>query len=207
MTNNGSMSAFRRPSAPGKMMMVNDAFGNPTIKDQQSTTRELYHALPLDGRQTFEFFKNVGAGTGLTGETGLPFNNISENKLQVGESLVVQRLRFEVINLDPDDGTVTSIVTITAAGLLMLYGGDWSFFFDTQEVSKPNPLTSQLPAFNRNAWFATNEWIELDNDSVQLTDIQFKYILQVPAYTPAANARLRCVVSGFGSLFAAKGQF
>jgi len=201
-----SMQRFRRPSAPEKMMQVNADLGNP-VNNQQSTSRMLYHALPLDGRTLFKFFDNVGVVTGITGETGLPYNNIDENNLQVKESLVIRRIRWEVLTVNAMTGAFVSVTDITTAAITQLYGGDWSMFFDTQQVSKPNPISSQMPQFSKNARHTTNQWIWLDNDAVIPTGIRFTFPLQVPAYTAVANSRLRMVCEGFGSLYSAKTQF
>jgi hypothetical protein len=193
-------------SAANKMIGVNNRVGNTNITDQQSTSRVLYHALPLDGRTTFNFFKNVGGGAG-TGLIGLPWNNISENKLQVGESLTIRRLYFCVLLTDAMTGAFTGVTDLTTAGVPEIYGGDYETQFDTMKVSKPNPLSSQLPVFSKNSRHTTNEWIWLDNDAVIIQDVQFQVNLEVPAYTPAANAYIRLVMEGFGSLLSPKTQF
>lgn len=188
-----------------KMQAVNKQYGNKNISDQQSTSRQIYHALPADGRTLFEFFKNVGSGTSLAGEIGFPFNNISENKLQVEESLVVRRLYFHVLVMAAN--VFTSITDFTTAGLPIFYGGDYSLQFDTAIVQKPNPLSSQHVKFSKNSNHTTNEWIWLDNNAVIIPKVQFQWNLTVPVYVATANARIRLVAEGFGSLLSPKGQF
>jgi len=170
-----SMSS--RISVPNKMIYVNRQYGNTNVGNQQSTSRVIYHALPLDGRTLFEFFRNVGSGTGLAGEVGLPFNNISENKLQVEESLVIRRIYFHLLLMQTGTSLLASVATITGAGLVMIYGGDYSLMFDTAMVQKPNPLSSQIPALNKNSNHTTNEWIWFDNDATIIPKVQFQYNL------------------------------
>lgn len=183
------------------MIATNEQFGNRNIKNQQSTSRVIYDALPADGRTLFEFFKNVSA------HPDIPFANISENKLQVQESLTIRRLYFCVLIFNTDTGVFTNVTDLTTAGLLEIYGGDYETKFDTMTVAKPNPLSSQLPAFSKNSNHTENEWIWLDNDAVIIPDVQFQVNLHVPPYTPAANTFIRLVMEGFGSLFSPKSQF
>jgi hypothetical protein len=195
------MNLRSRLNAPEKMIVVNDQFGNRNIKNQQSTSRVIYDSLPPDGRTIFEFFKSVSA------HPDLPFSNISENKLQVGESLTIRRLYFCVLTFDSSSGAFTGVTDLTTAGLPEFYGGDYSTKFDTMTVAKPNPLSSQLPAFSKNSNHSDNEWIWLDNDAVIIPNVQFQVNLEVPPYTPVANAQVRLVMEGFGSLLSPKGQF
>lgn len=203
----GLMSGLRgRITAQEKMVLVNKKYGNNNIGDQQGTSRQIYHALPLDGRTLFEFFKDVAVGTGITGETNRPWNNISENKLQVEESLAWYRCRFEVLLVDDETGVFTEVTDLGTAGLPEIYGGDYNIMFDTQVKQKDNPLSSQLPQFSKNANHTTNEWIEFDNDVILIPKIKFQVNLNTPPYTPVENARLRLVVEGFGSILSSMGQ-
>lgn len=183
-----------------KSVIVNQKLGNTSIKNQQGTSRVLYDSLPLDGRLNFNFFDSVQT-------RAFPLTNINQNKLQVGETFVLQRVYFCVVIVAAGTTNVTNVQTLAAAALTGLYGGDFTVNFDTSTVLKPYPLSTQLSQFNFMARHTTNEWIKLDSELVIPTDIQFVCALRETSYTALANAFLRCVWQGFGTLLSPKTQF
>jgi len=197
-----TMSQFRRSGPVQKMVATNQNFGNRNITEQQSTSRQFYHALPLDGRLLFNFFEGVSTVAG-----NIVLTNIPQNKLQVQESVVIRRLYFCVLLFDEMSGAFTGITDMTTAGVPEFYGGAYSIVFDTTTVQKPNPVASQLPSFSKNSNHTTNEWIWMDNNSTIIPDVEFFFPLQVPVYTPVENAYLRLTVEGIGTLFSPKSQF
>ena len=80
-----------------KAVNVNNKFGNTNIKNQQGTTRVLFDTLPLDGRTEFRFFENSNTRT-------LPYTNLTAdgNRLQVGETFVIQKIYFQILNINAD---------------------------------------------------------------------------------------------------------
>lgn len=200
MSNLSRIAAGTRLTPMQKAVGVNTNLGNPSIKNQQGTSRVLYDTLPLDGRQEFKFFENVGSRT-------FPRTNINQNRLQVGETFTLMRIIFSVIVFDAVTGAVTDVTDITTAGLPELYAGDFSVFYDTVQVIKPYPLQSQLPKFGHTSWHGENEWICFDNYLVVPSDIQFRCELDVDVYAAVANSELRCTWEGFGTILSPKTQF
>lgn len=189
------------PTVQRKAVGINSQFGNPGIANQQGTSRVLYDTLPLDGRQEFKFFESVQNRT-------FPFTNLTQNKLQVGETFALQRLHFSVVVFDEATGLILEDITdLTTAGLPGLYASDFSIYFDTMQTVKPYSLVSMLPKFNHTSWHDANEWVCFDNNLILPTDVQFRCELDTPAYTPVTNAYLRCTWEGFGTILSPKGQF
>lgn len=182
-----------------KAVMVNTILGNPNIANQQTTSRVLYDTLPLDGRREFRFFESVNNRT-------FPDTNLTQNKLQVGETFALERIYFVVVITDPVTGETTDVVPIYTSTLVGLYLSDMTIHFDTQQVVKPYPLTSMMREFSHVAINTNNEHIELDSLLVIPTDIQFRCELDTVLYTPLENASLRCVWEGFGTLLSVKAQ-
>ena len=78
-------------NANRKIVTVNNAQGAKNINQQQGTTRIIYDSLPLvngvNPKQTLRFFEGVNSRV-------FPFTNLTENKLQIGESIALQRFTF-----------------------------------------------------------------------------------------------------------------
>lgn len=183
-----------------KAVLVNKKLGNSSTGQQQGTSRQIYDSLPLDGRLQFNFFDGLQT-------RNFPLTNINQNKLQIGETLTIQRMYFCVVIVAAGTTNVTNVQTLAAAGLTGLYGGDFTVNFDTTTVIKPYPVSSQLSQFNYFAKHTTFESIKLDSDLVIPPDIQFLCQMRQTTYTALANAYLRCVWQGWGTLFSPKTQF
>lgn len=144
----------RFPGTPQqKLIGVNDKFGNMGIKDQQGTTRIIYDALPYQtGMKTYEFFKNC--------KTRLfPFTNLPENKLQVGESIVLQNYYLSIMwvkdTTTPSKMNVLKVQPLSAAaGTLGVYRSDFDFLIGENRVLKDISVTSSAAPFNVDAKFS-----------------------------------------------------
>src|SRR5258706_1043557 len=196
-----TMSRFKRLGPVEKIILTNENFGNINIKNQQSTSRVIYHSLPLDGNTNFNFFEGVASVSG-----NILLTNIPQNKLQVQESMVWRRLYFAVLIFDEMTNVFTDITDMTTAGVAEIYGGVYSFKFDTSTVQKNNPIASQLPTFSKNSIHTLHEWIWLDNNPTIVPDMEFTVPTIVPTYTPVTNAFLRLTIEGIGTLLSAKTQ-
>jgi hypothetical protein len=91
-----------------KLKYVAQELGLSTLDQMQGTTRNVFDTLtnPAAANQSLEFFKNVG-------QRAFPDTNISDNRFQVNEALLV-----EVINVyrtTTDTGVDTGIAAITGA--------------------------------------------------------------------------------------------
>ena len=163
------------------------------VTKEQGTTREFYDSLPLDGRETMQFFKNCASRQ-------FPLTNLSENKLQPAETMAVQKLYFSVITMTADTLIPVDFETIEEAALPGLYGADWSIHFDTQTVVKETPLASSKSNFNRMAWFAANEVVWLATNISLIPNKLFWLTLRMPEYTPVDDTYLRCTWIGQGTI-------
>jgi hypothetical protein len=87
-----------------KIVAVNNRLGNSNIRNQQGTTRVLFDSIELDGRQEFRFFENSGSKQ-------YPFTNVGAegNRLNVGDTFVVQKIYFGVLTTDADTGVVARV--------------------------------------------------------------------------------------------------
>jgi hypothetical protein len=105
------------------------------LAGMQGSTRNVYDTLPNPqlANQTFEFFKNVG-------QRAFPDTNISDNKFQVGEGLLVEAIGLYGIGAEgiPQEGTIQSIVGNSRAELIIA----------NQSVLKDIPLTDILSQSN-----------------------------------------------------------
>jgi len=190
---------FGKSLTPGqKIVAVNQNFGNPSIRNAQSTSRVMYDTLALDASTLLPFFAACASRT-------FPLTNMPQNKLQVQESFTVERIYFCALVTSATD--TSNIIEALSVLNTHLYFGEWSLFFDTIQVIKPYPLSSQLPAFNHYGKHATNESNRLDTNQVIPPEILFQVNLRLPTYTAIANSNCRCVLEGFGTLFSPKGQF
>lgn len=206
---------FRRPTPQGKIIETGDRFGYPGIKKMQGSSRIIYHYLPFDGRTLFEFFKNVNT-------VQFPFTNISENKLQVAESMVIQRMYLGIITLDAITGDVTSSMELNQAGLSNIYRSDLNFMIANNQVIKPINVQSFQPQFNwASNWgslstvFAGGLIASQTGNAVWHADtllnipplIEFQFNLQSDGYTPVANMALGLTIEGTGAIMSPRQTF
>lgn len=209
-----------RPTPADKIISVGNKFGYPGIKNQQGSTRVIYHFLPFDGRTLFEFFKNVNTVT-------FPFTNITENKLQVAESMVVERMYLSIITTDAETGNVTAQFELSQAGLSNIYRSDLNFMISNSQVLKPINVQSFSPQFNRASnWGAISNAVNtvadpdvfvstLVGNAVWHADtyldipplIEFQFNLQTDGYRPVANQYLGLTIEGTGAIMSPRNTF
>lgn len=190
-----------RFSPQQKLIQVNKRLGNPQIEKQQGSSRILYDSLPLDGRTTFNFFEDSNART-------FPFTNLGNDggKLQVGESMALQRFFFAVVQTD-GLGDITDIDSLFGAGLFNLEVGEMDILTANNRTLKKLPILSANPQFNKNAAWDDYNNFEFDTLLTLPPLLQFFFALRVNAYTPVANAFLRLQIEGVGSLINTRGTF
>jgi hypothetical protein len=118
-----------------KAVAVNNRFGNTNIKGQQGTTRVIYDSLLLDGSTELRFFENAASRQ-------YPFTNIGSegNRLTVGETFVIQKIYFGLINVDEDTGAFVDFQSIPANGA-GYETGEWSFLLANSQVIKQLPFS------------------------------------------------------------------
>lgn len=188
-----------------KIVAVNNKFGNSNIKNQQGTTRVIFDSLPLDGTTELRFFENAGSRQ-------YPFTNIGAegNRLNVGETFVVQKVYFGIIALDPDTGLYNGFDTLNAYGISDWSYGEWSFLIANSQVIKQLPFATCFYPAAGQAVTAVNS---VDEAFSTFTDIVIppllEYVLTVrtPNYGANDNYRLVCFIEGTAGILAPQTTF
>jgi hypothetical protein len=184
-----------------KIVGASNRFGNRGIKNQQFTTFEIFDYLPLTaGTGTFNFFQNVNTRQ-------FPFTNIQENRLQVGETMVINRVWFTLITIVPATNPVqiASVQTYEQAGLTALYMSQFNWLNDNNRVIKDLSLTNMQAEFNRKGWSTDNNVFHLETEITIQPLIRFACQLQKVAQAVVpANTFLGCHAGGVGTLLAPK---
>lgn len=185
-----------------KLVGATNRFGNPGIKNQQLTSFEIFHYLPFSGTKgTYNFFENVNAAS-------FPFANIQENRLQVGESMIIQRLHFTIATIDtsaPTDPIISDVQSFQEAGFDGLYLSQLNWLNDNNRVVKEISLTSMQPEFNPHAYNNVNNSLRMDTDISIQPLLRFVAQLRVSS-TPGVvtNLFIGCHATGTGTLLAPK---
>ena len=186
-----------------KIVGVNNKFGNTNIKNQQGTTRVLFDSLPLDGTTELRFFENSASRQ-------YPFTNVGAegNRLNVGETFVVQKVYFGVILTDADTGSYANFETLNTHGVSNWGNGEWSFLIANSQVIKQLPFEScfqqslAVTAVNGN-----DEAFSTFTDIVIPPLLEFVLTYRIPTYTPEENARLVCFIEGTAGILAPQTTF
>jgi len=196
-----------------KLIRTGANFGYPGIRKMQGSTLIIYDFLPMDGRTLFEFFKSVRTRT-------FPFTNLPENKLQVAESTILQRMYLSMITVDAETGFVDNSQELDFAGLSFFYRSDLNFFIANNQVLKPLNVQSFQPEFNyASQWGGITS--EAQNQSTRLGNavwhaetlinipplIEFLANLRTDGYTPIENAFLGLTIEGTAAILAPRETF
>ena len=167
-----------------KIVAVNNKFGNTNIKSQQGTTRVLFDTLPLDGRTQFRFFENVNLRqfplTNLTGEG---------NRLGVGETIVIQKIYFSLLNIDPDTGAITSSWPFSRVGPTSPYAlntGDLDIIIANSTVMKDFSVNCMTNQFNPSSVTQSDEAYGTQTDIIIPPLLEYLAVLKTTSY-PAAT--------------------
>lgn len=192
-----------------KIVGASNRFGNPGIKNQQLTTMEIFHLLPIGvpggavaNGTTLDFFRNVNTAV-------FPDSNIQENRLQVGETMVINRVHFTLVGKD-SKGNILSETTFGAGTLAPLYYSQFSWLNDNNRVLKTLSLTNMQPEFNRKGYNEFNNVFHLETDITIQPLIRFVCQLELPGVpvlptvTDVATWYIGCHASGTGTLLAPK---
>ena len=185
-----------------KIVGVNNKFGNTNIKNQQGTTRVLFDSLPLDGSTELRFFENSSSRQ-------YPFTNVGAegNRLNVGETFVVQKIYFGISFIDPDTGLWVSNDTLDSNGFNDWMWGEWSFLIANSQVIK------QLPFFQTIYPDGCTKVNNVDEAFNTFTDIVIppllEYVLTYRAntYTAIPNTYLVCYIEGTAGILAPQTTF
>lgn len=207
-----------------KIVNVNNNMGVKGIGNMQGTTRVIYDSVLISATTTntqVQLFQDVNTRK-------FPLTNLQENKLQIGESIAMQR--FSIFIMQCQTGT-TNCLGISPLYYFpqfqRIYGAQMSFNIAENQVVKQVPLAGMFALFNHHAKFAgymstqptaadpvvgysmPHDVFKFDNDIIIPPQIQFYATLTLPplAVTGTFDAYLVMKISGLGSLFAPKANY
>ena len=185
-----------------KMVAVNNKFGNSNIASQQGTTRVLYDSIEFLGQQEFRFFEN-------TSSKQYPLTNIGAegNRLNVGETFVIEKIYFGISTLDPDTNQLNNFGTTTSLAPFSLKG-EFSFQIANNQVIKQLPL-DMFSASELNPTAVNTRDIAFDTFTDIVIPPLLEYILSVRlAYSLAEeNTYLVCFLEGSAGILAPQTTF
>lgn len=218
----------RRTYAGSKIPQVTSKMGIKGISNMQGTTRIIYDSIKLATTTTIsaiQFFENVNTRK-------FPFSNIPENKLQVGETIAMQRFSLSVIEVDITNPLAPRVVGQEPLGAQLefrsLYRSDLSIAIAQDTVVKKLPIHTMYAPLNKDSKFVganifgTNPGItttfevphdvfHFDNPIVIPPQIEFTATMQVNPITLPVTANrewhICLTVEGLGSLFAPKANY
>jgi hypothetical protein len=186
-----------------KIVGVNNKFGNTNIKNQQGTTRVIFDSLPLDGSTELRFFENAGSRQ-------YPYTNIGAegNRLNVGETFVVQKVYFGVMDTDPDTGAFTNFSPLSSAAGAAWQYGEWSFLIANSQVIKQLPFQTCFVAnLNLTSVNSVDEAFSTFTDIVIPPLLEYVLPYRISTYTKVANKRLVCFIEGTAGILAPQTTF
>lgn len=209
-----------------KLVKVAQTMGVKDLAKMQITTRQIYHAQKINAstqNQTITFFQNVNTAN-------FPFTNLTENKLQAGEAIAVERAYLSVLAVNNDPALPAPvIVDVLPAEFLQvtkpLLRGDFDLQIDRQTVTKKINTTSWFAPFNKDAnfgaavlepvatvFYQTGQSVyHFDNSFVIIPQIEFTATLTIPpinpAYLPGIDLYVMLNLEGLGCLFNPKANY
>jgi len=188
---------FSHRNGLNKLVEVNASQGNRGLQNQQATTRVIYDSLPVTAAQNYyRFFDNVASRT-------FPYTNLSENKLQVNESLVVKWVNFHIYN----SATSISVSSIATAGA-QYYRADFWLEVANSMVFKPMPLEQAFPTQNRHAQHTNHESISMETDVVIPSLLEFVMTLRVQNLLAVTNTPYYvCTMEGQATIYKPNSRF
>lgn len=188
-----------------KIVGVNNRFGNTNIKNQQGTTRVLFDSLPFTNQTEYRFFENAGSRQ-------YPFTNVGAegNRLNVGETFVIQKVYFGVITVDPDTGAFVNFNSLASyPGGATTFKGEWSFQIANSQVIKQLPCDMFINSESNPTSFNGN-----DVAFGTFTDIVIppllEYVLTLRTVNQLQNlpdVRIVCFIEGIAGILAPQTTF
>ena len=191
-----------------KFLQANRALG-AQMDQMQGTTRVIYDTRSIT-TTTVEYFNEV-AGRVSTTINNQPVSNISDNRFEPGEGMVVKEIGFYNMDVNAGESTTPVDLDTTVFGLTLL-----NFYIGNNRVIKDLPLfagqtTTNLNNINTTTQSTTNQadvrclGIRLFTNIVIPPQVQFYATLRLLAVggtgAGAGLATLRMYVKGYGKLF------
>ena len=191
-----------------KFLQANRALGSQ-MDQMQGTTRTIFDTVDFTTRTSYDYFSEV-SGKATTLVNNLPATNISENRFEPGEGMVIKEIGLA--NFDNQDSPVTPVdlnTSVIGLGLINITIGN-------NRVIKDLPIFSMqtLSAINNINLSSTNTrndnnlrfvGLRLFTNIVIPPQVQFFVTVRLPAPGGTAAATgldaLRVYLKGYGKLF------
>ena len=195
----------------GKMVAVNNKFGNTNIRNQQGTTRVIYDSLPLDGRTNFRFFETANVRTA-------PLTNIGSegNRLEVGSTFTIEKIYLNAVTYDAANNTITASLnglTFTAGDTAVPFAtGELDFFIANSQVIKQLPTSFvNGPNFNPTANNTNDHAFGFATDIVIPPLLEYIANLRTTSYATGADLQgythIQCFIYGTAGIIAPQTTF
>ena len=186
------------PTPSQKLAYVNRKLGNRGIQNQQGSTRIVYDTLPIDGRTEFRFFEGCGS-------RNYPLTNLTQNKLEVAEAMVIQRASLAVLTITnpTTNPVVTAIASVSATATVKpaIYGaGEFQFLIANNRTVKPMPLNSWSPEFNKSAYFSDYNNYKFMTEITLPPLLEFIASIRCTTLASQADKFLRLTIEGVGAI-------
>jgi len=185
-----------------EMVAVNNRFGNNNIKSQQGTTRVLFDSILISPTQTeYRFFENSGSKV-------YPLTNIGSegNRLNVGDTFVVQKIYFGYFTYDPDTNEISGF----SPGLFSPGGlkGELSFQIANSQVIKQLPI-EMFSRADLNPTSVNNRDVAFDTFTDIVIPPLLEYVLSVrfANQMTGENQYLVCFIEGSAGIIAPQTTF
>ena len=191
-----------------KFLQANRALG-AQMDQMQGTTRVIYDTRSVT-TTTVDYFSEV-AGRVSTLINNQPVSNISDNRFEPGEGMVVKEIGFYNMDVNAAESTTPVDLDATIFGLSLL-----NFYIGNNRVIKDLPLfagqtTTNINNLNQTTVSTVNQsdvrylGIRLFTNIVIPPQVQFYANLRLPFIggtgSGAGLATLRMYVKGYGKLF------
>jgi hypothetical protein len=193
-----------------KFLQANRVLG-AQMDSMQGTTRVIYDtvAFPTGTNPSYDFFSEVSGRSGTLIQNQ-PVTNITDNRFEPGEGMVVKEIGF--YNMD----TTAAVVTAADMDISIIGLGLINFYIGNNRVIKDLPLlagqvSTAINNINTPTTSTTNDSnlrylsFRLFNNIVIPPQVQFYASVRLPfgggAVASSGLAALRMYVKGYGKLF------
>lgn len=189
-----------------KLVSVANRLGNPGLKNNQGSTFEVWDYIEIattSGPNILEFFVNPQS-------KNFPFTNMADNKLSVGEGMVIERLALTYLVVKDSDGMIMG-VDAAANALDSFALAEIEILQDNQRVLKANSTMFSNTFFNVNGNTGTNYIMTFDTLITIQPQIPFtvrvKYAAQTVTPGDGNSAYIGCHLQGTGAILNTKANF
>lgn len=209
--------------AGSKIVSVNSNMGVKGMQNMQGSTRIIFDAVQLAATTTnntlvlFENCKN----------RQFPLTNLTENKLQVGESIAMQRFSFYIIECTSGTTNVLDVMPLSFFSQFnRIYGAWFDFQIAQDTVIKRYPLAAMYSAFNKDSRWNSMYQLQpaagdlssseishdvswMDSNIIIPPQLEFRCNITLPpiALPAGFDFYLAMKIEGLGSLFAPKSTY